>query len=120
MELRLLSSDAIPRALRMSQPIEAVKTAYMQLSAGRADLPLRTRIDVIEREGSALFMPAYIGSSGDLAVKIVSVFPHNVAQGFPTIAAVVIVLDAKTGRPGAVLEGGALDAVRTGARSGGA
>ena len=51
MELRLLSSDDINRALPMSQAIEAVKTAYMQLSAGRADLPLRTRIDDIDREG---------------------------------------------------------------------
>src|SRR3990172_50479 len=120
MELRLLSSDDITRALPMSQAIEAVKTAYMQLSAGRADLPLRTRIDVIEREGSALFMPAYVGSSGDLAVKIVSVFPHNQAQGIPTIAALVIVLDAGTGRPVALLEGASLTAIRTGAASGAA
>ncbi|HLC04580.1 MAG TPA: hypothetical protein VJK02_16215 [Anaerolineales bacterium] len=120
MELRLLSSDDITRALPMREAIEAVKVAYAQLSRGRVDLPLRSRIDVAEYQGTALFMPAYIGSSGDLAVKIVSVFPHNVAQGFPTIAAVVIVLDAKTGRPVAVLEGAALTAIRTGAASGAA
>src|SRR3990172_2128944 len=120
MELRLLSSDDITRALPMREAIEAVKVAYAQLSRGRVDLPLRSRIDVAEYQGTALFMPAYIGSSGDLAVKIVSVFPHNVAQGFPTIAPVVIVLDAKPGRRVAVLEGAALTAIRTGAASGAA
>jgi len=120
MELRLLSSDDVRRALPMREAIEAVKIAYAQLSAGRADLPLRTRIDVPEVQGTALFMPAYIGSSGALAVKIVSVFPRNLAQGIPTIAAVVIVLDARTGRPVALLEGASLTAIRTGAASGAA
>jgi ornithine cyclodeaminase len=104
----------------MREAIEAVKVAYAQLSAGRADLPLRTRIDIPEVQGTALFMPAYIGSSGALAVKIVSVFPRNLAQGIPTIAAVVIVLDARTGRPVALLEGASLTAIRTGAASGAA
>ena len=118
MELRLLSADDVTRALPMSEAIEAVKIAYAQVSAGRVDLPLRTRIDVPEYQGAALFMPAYLGSSGDLAVKIVSVFPRNVAQGIPTIAAVVIVLDARTGRPVALVEGASLTAIRTGAASG--
>lgn len=104
----------------MSQAIEAIKVAYAQLSAGRVVLPLRSRIDVPEYQGAALFMPAYLGSSGDLAVKIVSVFPGNLAQGTPTIAAVVIVLDSRTGRPIALLEGASLTAIRTGAASGAA
>ena len=104
----------------MSQAIEAVKEAYAQLSAGGADLPLRSRIDVPEHQGTTFFMPAYLGSTADLAVKIVSVFPRNVAQGIPTIAAVVIVLDASTGRPTAILEGASLTAIRTGAASGAA
>jgi alanine dehydrogenase len=104
----------------MSEAIDAVKEAYAQLSAGRVALPMRTRIDVTEYQGSTLFMPAYMQSGGHLAVKIVSVFPRNVSRGIPTIAAVVIVLDVDTGRPEAILEGASLTAIRTGAASGAA
>jgi alanine dehydrogenase len=120
MQLRVLSADDVARALPMSQAIEGVKEAYAQLSAGRVTLPLRTRIDVPEYQGASLIMPAYLQSSGNMAVKIVSVFPRNVAQGIPTIAAVVIVVDAKTGLPSAILEGASLTAIRTGAASGAA
>jgi ornithine cyclodeaminase/alanine dehydrogenase-like protein (mu-crystallin family) len=120
MQLRLLSADDVARALPMSLAIDGVKEAFAQFSAGRVDLPLRTRIDISEVQGSALVMPAYLASSGDLAVKIVSVFPRNHAQGIPTISAVVIVLDAQSGRPVALLEGASLTAIRTGAASGAA
>jgi ornithine cyclodeaminase/alanine dehydrogenase-like protein (mu-crystallin family) len=120
MQLRVLSADDVARALPMGLAIDGVKEAYAQLSAGHVTLPLRTRIDVIEHQGSTLVMPAYLESSGDMTVKIVSVFPRNIAQGIPTIAAVVIVIDAKTGQPRAILEGASLTAIRTGAASGAA
>jgi alanine dehydrogenase len=120
MQLRLLSADDVRRALPMSLAIDGVKEAFAQLSAGRVALPLRTRIDVADSQGSVLFMPAYLESSGDMAVKIVSVFPRNVAQGIPTLAAIVIVVETKTGQPIAILEGASLTAIRTGAASGAA
>jgi ornithine cyclodeaminase len=65
-------------------------------------------------------MPAYLSRSGEFAVKIVSVHPHNSDRGLPTIHALVVALDAATGRPLALLEGGSLTAIRTGAASGAA
>lgn len=55
-----------------------------------------------------------------LAVKVVSVFPRNSQEGLPSLHAAVLVLDARTGRVMALLEGGALTAIRTGAASGAA
>ena len=49
-----------------------------------------------------------------------SVFPRNTQQGLPIIHAAVLVLDANTGRPMALLEGGVLTAIRTDAASGAA
>ena len=50
-----------------------------------------------------------------LAVKLVSIFNHNPARGLPLIYGLVTLFEAATGRPLALLEGGTLTAVRTGA-----
>jgi ornithine cyclodeaminase len=65
-------------------------------------------------------MPAYLSESDDLGLKVVSVFPHNLERGLPTIFALVIVVEASTGRPLAVMDGTYLTALRTGAASGAA
>src|SRR5207244_3573151 len=54
---------------------------------------------------------------GGLAQKIVSVYPGNEALGLPAIHGLVVVLDAATGAPRGILDGGAVTAIRTGAAS---
>jgi len=119
MELRILNADEVRRALPMAEAVEAMKRAFGLLSAGEVSMPLRSRIEIAEAQATALFMPAY-GPGAGLAVKIVSVFPRNPGAGLPTIHAVVIVLDARSGAPIALLEGASLTAIRTGAASGAA
>ncbi|MFZ0543831.1 MAG: hypothetical protein WAM60_00235, partial [Candidatus Promineifilaceae bacterium] len=92
-ELRILNVAEVRQALPMSAVIESMKAAFTQFSTGQSDVPLRNRIPVPEQEGVALFMPAYLAQSDDLAVKIVTVFPRNVQQGHPMIYATVLVLD---------------------------
>jgi len=118
MKLRILSGADVRRAVTMAEAIEAVKGAYVQLSAGQAVVPLRTPVPVQKEEGVTLFMPAYLPASDALGAKIVSVFGSNPARGLPLIHAVVIVLDAETGRPVALMDGTYLTALRTGAASG--
>ncbi|MGD8625886.1 MAG: hypothetical protein PVJ34_15225, partial [Anaerolineae bacterium] len=120
MQIRILSGADVRRAVTMAQAIEAVKQAYVQLSTGQAVVPLRTPVDVAHREAVTLFMPAYLASSDALGAKIVSVFPHNPSRGLPLIHAAVIVVDAETGRPLALIDGTYLTALRTGAASGAA
>jgi len=120
MKLRLLSKADVQRAVPMREAIEIVKGAFAQLSAGRAVVPLRTQLPVDRHQGVALFMPAYLSESDDLAVKIVSVFPRNLDRGLPTIFALVVVVEASTGRPLAAMDGTYLTALRTGAASGAA
>lgn len=119
MELRILSAEEIKQALPMVEAIEAMKVAYEQLSTGQAEMPLRGRVTIPDR-GDTLVMPAYLLNSQDLAVKVVSVFPRNSDQGQPIISALVLVLDANSGRPLGILEGSSLTAIRTGAGAGAA
>lgn len=118
-QIRFLSSADVRQALPMADAIIAMKSAYEQLSAGSAEMPLRSRTPAAN-DGILLTMPAYLKASAELGVKIVSVFPQNAEQGLPIIHAMVLAFDATTGQPLAILEGGELTAIRTGAGAGAA
>jgi alanine dehydrogenase len=120
MQLRVLDAAALRQALPMADAIEAMKDAYRQLSGGQAVVPLRGRLPIDSVGGVTLFMPALLTRSEEMAIKIVSVFPHNPRAGLPTIHALVVALDPESGRPTALLEGATLTAIRTGAGSGAA
>jgi ornithine cyclodeaminase/alanine dehydrogenase-like protein (mu-crystallin family) len=120
MDLRILNAGEVRQALPMPAAVAAMKEAFAQVYRDEVALPLRTQIDVPEHNGVALFMPAYAAGSQALAVKAVAVYPDNPARGLPTIHGVVLAVDAATGQPVALLEGGTLTAIRTGAASGAA
>ncbi|RME05791.1 MAG: ornithine cyclodeaminase family protein [Anaerolineae bacterium] len=117
-----LNADQVQQALPMTEAIQAVKRAYAAVSAHKAVMPLRTQVPVAPHEGTTLLMPAYLQSEDGeaLSIKIVSVFQKNPQRGLPLIYGVVLVLDPQTGEPQALLDGGALTAIRTGAASGAA
>jgi len=118
----LLSRQDVRSALPMASAMEAVAAAFAALSSGQAQVPLRPQVRIPPAEGTALVMPAYLASDaegGALAVKLVTVFPHNPARySLPTVSAVVLLIDTESGVPLALLEGGWLTALRTGAASG--
>lgn len=118
----ILNAEEVRKTLPMKATIEAMKKAYASLSDGKAEVPLRTRVSVPSQDALGIFMPAYVQTDEDeaLAIKVVSIFPNNPARGMPYIQAAVIAFDAKSGSVAALLEGGTLTAIRTGAGSGAA
>ncbi len=118
--IRVLSGEDVRRALPMSEAIDAMKTAFAELSAGRVAMPVRTQIAIPEEEGTALFMPSHGTAFGGLCVKTVNLFGKNAGVGLPRIQGLVCLFDGETGTPAAVLEGTVLTSLRTGAASGAA
>ncbi|NPA26651.1 MAG: ornithine cyclodeaminase family protein, partial [Chloroflexi bacterium] len=119
--VRILNREEVRAALPMAQAIEAMKHAFAAYSAGKAQVPLRTHLQIPAHEGLALFMPAYLaGEEEALTLKAVTVYARNPEQGLPLIHAGVLVLDPRTGQVQGLLEGGTLTAIRTGAASGAA
>jgi ornithine cyclodeaminase len=118
----VLGATDVKQALPMSVAIAGMKRAFAALSDERAKVPLRTHLPVETHHGVTLVMPALVEDEQgqSLAVKVVSLFEHNARRGLPRIQAAVLVLEADTGRPVALLEGTALTAIRTGAASGAA
>jgi len=119
MKTRLLSRKDIASFFTMKMCMEAVEKAFADLATGNATLPQRTPITVPDQHGLALFMPAHIKSLGALGAKVVTVYKDNVPKhGLPTVLGTIILLDEATGFPVALMDGGYLTAMRTGAVSG--
>ena len=116
-KLLFLSATDVDRALSMQAAIAAVRQAFIDLSSGEADVPLRTPI-ALPNDGTALFMPVHLPRQRQLGLKVVTVVPDNLGRNLPTIHALVAVFDAETGRAKAVMDGELLTAMRTGAASG--
>lgn len=120
MKLQLYSAADVRRALPMAEAIAGVKAGYAQLSAGRAQVPLRVPLNV-SPDDVTLIMPFYTPDDGGaLGLKLVSVFRSNTARGLPLINSLVMAVDPATGAPAALIEGSSLTAIRTGAASGAA
>lgn len=118
MSLRILTADDIRNSLPMADAIKAMKMAFMQLSNGNTVMPLRTVMPIAAHQAAALSMPAYLPNLDQLGVKIVTSYPNNTKQGLATIHGLVVLLNASTGKPEALLNGSYLTALRTGAASG--
>src|SRR5262245_35550433 len=118
--MRLLTRSNVQQSISMREAVEVVKRAFIELSTGRADVPLRIALSQPKHDGTTLFMPGNLSDSESLAVKVVSVRDRNAERGLPLVNAVVIVIDPATGQAIAVMEGGYLTALRTGAASGAA
>lgn len=113
---RFLDAGAIRAAVPIPDLLDAVEAAFRDVSAGRDRSPLRSRVEL--PNGDLLIMPGVREGGSGSTVKLVTVMPRNAARGLPTVQAVVAWFDAETGRPSALLDGGVVTAMRTGAASG--
>lgn len=113
----MLSRENVAQVLSMSDCMEVVEKAFVELANGTAVLPLR--IPITPPDGLSLYMPAYLRELGALACKVVTVYKNNPDKhGLPTTIGKVLVQDPATGDVVCIMDGGYLTAVRTGAASG--
>jgi ornithine cyclodeaminase/alanine dehydrogenase-like protein (mu-crystallin family) len=118
-EMLYLSAEDV-RALEppMRDVVTAVEEAFRIKGAGEVAMP--PKVTLQSGGGSfAQVMPAWIGSQGDaggaLGIKFVTVMPQNPAHGLPATNALIVLDDPLTGLPQAVLDGGRITGLRTGA-----
>ena len=115
MEIRVLCAADIRRAITVGDAVDAMRTAFGELSAGTATVPVRSHRE--STRGLMLVMPAVLGKHRMLGTKVVSVFPGNPARGEPAVQGAVLLLDAESGRTRALLDGASLTEIRTAAGS---
>ncbi len=97
--------------------LDLVEGAYRALAAGRVELPPKPGIH--PRKDSFLHaMPAYLRDEDVVTLKWVGGYPANKDKGLPYITGLIVVNDADTGLPLAVMDGAEITAARTAAASG--
>jgi alanine dehydrogenase len=116
--LLYLGADDVRRALSMRAAVEAMREAFRDLANGAVTMPARTRIANPEGDEVSLIMPSRSTAISRLGVKLITLYEKNRAAGLPLAHALIVLADGGTGVPLAILEGGALTALRTGAVSG--
>ncbi len=116
-----LSRSDLKQLVPMKVAVELMKTAFRELSDGRAQAPVRSVVEVNEDPSAMLMMPGYVPASNALGFKVVNFFSGNPSKrDLPTIHAIVCLIDDITGVPLGIMEGGFVTAIRTGAVSGAA
>lgn len=116
----LLTKKDIQRIFTMHDAVEADKQAFRIYSEGGSVVPLRVNIGAPNYEGQTLFMPGYVEELDSMGVKIVSVFPHNIKKGKPSVPATMVLIDGTSGEVCCILDGTYLTQLRTGAAAGAA
>ncbi len=119
MKLLVLNQTEIEQLLPMHECIIVMTDALMALAKGQVHLPLRMIVRPPEAAGLMGLMPAHLaGENAALGVKVINVFNANPAQGKDSHQGVVLLFDAGTGEPLAVMNASAITAIRTAAVSG--
>jgi ornithine cyclodeaminase len=114
--MRVIGPSEVHAALDFPSLVESLR----QMFRSGCEVPLRHH-HTIELPGgqpdaTLLLMPAW-QSGRHIGVKIVNVFPGNAEAGIPSVQGAYVLMDGRTGRPLALLDGQALTLRRTAAAS---
>ena len=112
--LLAISESEVRRLLGLDSLIDALVGAFVELSSGRASVPAKIGAQVPDA-GVLVAIPGYV--RGVLEAKLVSVFSANRQAALPTVQAVIVIFDERTGTPLALMGATHLTAARTAAAS---
>ncbi len=112
----LLPYEHVEQLFEPNKIIEAVEAAFKAKALGRVQMPPKQYLFFEIYSGDLRIMPAYLLDEDIAGVKIVNVHPNNPrAHGMPTVMAIIVLVDPRTGMPLAVMDGTLVTAWRTGA-----
>ena len=108
----LFTARHVEEAVSPERAVEAVREAFVAHARGEWSMPPKVYVAAYPA-GDFRAMPAL--GAGHALLKWVTSFPGNPAQGLPTVMGLVLLSDASNGVLRAVLDAGAVTALRTGA-----
>jgi ornithine cyclodeaminase/alanine dehydrogenase-like protein (mu-crystallin family) len=118
MEVVVLSNAEVRELLPVSECIDVMARALLDLANGDVWHPLRTVMRPPEEASLMGMMAAHRSApSADYGIKVVCIFPGNRARGLESHFGTVTLFDGDTGAPLAIVDAGAVTAIRTAAVS---
>lgn len=118
MSVRVLSEADVYRLLPVADCIAPMERVLAELSRGELFNPLRFVVRPPETRTLIGLMPAYRhGEPSVYALKTVCIAPGNAARGLDSHQGFVALFDGETGQTRALLNAGAITAIRTAAVS---
>jgi len=116
MEVLLLSEHEIRDLVGAAEALPAVRDAFVRLARGEAILPGVINLDIPKSGAEVHVKGAHLQGSRFFTIKVASGSYANPERGLPVGSGIVLVFDAVTGFPRAVLfDNGYLTDLRTGA-----
>ncbi len=116
MELLLLSEREIRGLIGPAEALPAVRDAFVRLARGEAIVPGVIHLDIPKSGAEVHVKGAHLHGSRFFTIKVASGSYANPDRGLPVGSGIVLVFDATTGFPQAVLfDNGYLTDLRTGA-----
>jgi ornithine cyclodeaminase/alanine dehydrogenase-like protein (mu-crystallin family) len=115
MNMRVVTEEQLRDLVGEEEALDAAEVAFRALAQGRVVQPPPLGMDLEGMKGEVHVKGAYIEGEAVFAVKVASGFYRNSARGLPTGSGLVLVFDAETGFPHALLQdNGYLTELRTG------
>lgn len=111
MKVRVLAHQDVQRLLDLDEMLRALERAFVELSAGRTNVP--PRVAARTENGLLAAMPGYLPGVA-LGTKLVSVFPANHERGLPSHRGVIALFDETDGAMTALMDASYITAMRTG------
>lgn len=109
-----IGKDDIEKAADLNHVMDIIEKAYQIDLEGNYEMP--SRIHVNHGNNTLLYMPCFLENI--FGTKFLSLFPGNSEKDLPVIEGVVILNNAETGKPLAILDGASITTLRTGAVGG--
>ncbi|MDP3980869.1 MAG: ornithine cyclodeaminase family protein [Chlamydiota bacterium] len=114
MELLILDSQEVKQCVTYQDALDAAEIAFRAYAQGGAVMPSKVYLPLEIYQGDLRAMPAYLKDLDICGIKWVNSHPANQALGLPTVMALVILNNPKTGQPIAMMDGTHLTSMRTG------
>lgn len=117
--LILNENDLMEAGIRWDETISAIEQAVKCLGQNDFAQPVKPYLRYRNPKNRIIAMPAFVGGDINMAgIKWIASFPENINEGIPRAHSVVILNEAETGIPTAIINTALLSVIRTASVSG--